>query len=78
MLHCLAKKGDSHAKVLEKLVKLRHPNRVPVFDINKRNNRGFTPLHIACETHRRDAVNTYQTVKILMENGADCIARVGL
>ncbi|KAK6644912.1 hypothetical protein RUM43_001188 [Polyplax serrata] len=75
LLHCLAKKGDSHTKVLERLVKLRDSNRAVVFDINKKNNRGFTPLHVACEVHRKDILHTYQTVRVLVDNGADSTAK---
>lgn len=73
LLHCLAKLGDSHAKVLKRLLQLKNTNNTPAFDVNRKNNRGFTPLHIACEVHKPNAPYTFEVVQILQENGASCI-----
>lgn len=75
-MHCLVEKGDSHAKVLERLVQLKNPDNSPVFDLNKKNNHGYTPLHIACKVHTPDALVTYEVTKILLKNGADPTVKV--
>lgn len=76
MLHCLAKLGDSHAKVLKRLLQLKNADNTPAFDVNRKNNRGLTPLHIACEVHKPNVLHTFEVVQILQENGASCKDRV--
>lgn len=48
----------------------------PAFDVNKKNNMGYTPLHTACKAHKGDTVQMYETVRVLIENGADCAEKV--
>ncbi|KAL0280831.1 UNVERIFIED_CONTAM: hypothetical protein PYX00_002007 [Menopon gallinae] len=72
LLHRLAEKGDTHAKVMERLVQLRNQDNQPAFDVNKKNNMGYTPLHTACKAHKGGTVRSYETVRVLLENGADC------
>ena len=76
MLHSLAKLGDSHAKVLKRLLQLKTLDGTPAFDVNRKNNRGLTPLHIACEVHKPTVLHTFETIQILQENGASCTDRV--
>lgn len=75
LLHGIAKQGDSHAEVLRRLLQLRNSDNTPAFDVNKKNNRGFTPLHLACQAHKPNILVATEIVQILLEHGASCTER---
>ncbi|XP_072153576.1 uncharacterized protein [Bemisia tabaci] len=75
LLHILAGLGGSYLNVLAELLNVRNSSHVPIFNLNKQNSNGHTPLHSAVLAHHPPLLNSVTVVKILVKYGANLDAQ---